>query len=125
MSKLFAIVAVGHSGQLGLNGVLPWRDREDLMWFKEMTMGHECVVGHNTALSLPPLPGRVLLDAARFTTPAVLQEYVRGAGQHVYLIGGARTYAKFACVIDRWYINRVEYDGPADTWFDPEWVMSR
>lgn len=88
-------------------------------------MGHECVVGHNTALSLPPLPGRVLLDAARFTAPAELQDYVRGAGQHVYLIGGAKTYAKFACVIDRWYINRVEYDGQADTWFDPEWVIAQ
>ncbi|MGL4753498.1 MAG: dihydrofolate reductase [Aeromonadaceae bacterium] len=125
MSKLFAIAAVGRSGQLGLNGALPWHDREDLMWFREMTMGHECVVGHNTALSLPPLPGRLLVNARIYQDAEALLDHLSICTQHVYLIGGAKTYAKFAPIVDRWYINRVEYDGPADTWFDPEWVIAR
>ena len=105
MPSLFAIAAIGVRGQLGLNGRLPWHDKRDLAWFREMTYGRVVVVvvGRNTLLQLPPLPGRVILSAEQFATPDVLRAYVRNAGEHVYLIGGAKTFNKFACVVDRRY----------------------
>lgn len=125
MPNLFAIAAIGLNGQMGLNGRLPWRDAQDTRWFREMTYGHELVVGYNTRMALPHLPGRALIQAERFDTPNDLRDYVRCiATQHVYLIGGPDTYARFASVVDRWYVNRINYDGPADAWFDPMWMVA-
>ena len=121
MPSLFAIAAIGVRGQLGLNGGLPWRD---LAWFREMTYGHVVVVGRNTIWPLPPPPGRVILSAEQFATPEDLRAYVRDAREHVYLIGGAKTFNKFACVVDRWYVNKINYDGPADSWFNPMWLVA-
>lgn len=123
MPSLFAIAAIGARGQLGLNGHLPWRDKADLAWFRDMTYGHVVVCGYNTLRQLPPLPGRTFI-AGEFITPEELRVYVRNAPQHVYLIGGAKTFDKFACVVDRWYVNKINYDGPADAWFKPMWLVA-
>lgn len=124
MPSLFAIAAIGARGQLGLDGRLPWHDKTDLAWFREMTYGHAVVGGHNTLRQLPPLPGRVILSAEQFATPDDLRAYVRNAPQHVYLIGGAKTFDKFASVVDRWYVSKINYDGPADSWFNPMWLVA-
>lgn len=124
MPSLFAIAAIGARGQLGLDGRLPWHDKADLEWFREMTYGHVVIVGHNTAKRLPPLGGRRLMQAEQFATPEDLRAYVRSAPENVYLIGGAKTFDKFAGVVDRWYINKIDYDGPADAWFNPMWLVA-
>ncbi|MCV5856813.1 dihydrofolate reductase, partial [Escherichia coli] len=55
------IAAVGRSGQLGLDGKLPWHNPVDLAWFKDQTMGGIVLAGHKTWCGLPDLPGRKLL----------------------------------------------------------------
>jgi dihydrofolate reductase len=110
---------------MGLRGRLPWHDKADLRWFREMTWGHEIIVGAATLRTLPHLPGRAIIPAERFATPQELRDYVRHtATQHVYLIGGPKTFARFASVVDRWYVNKINYDGPADAWFDSAWLLA-
>ena len=110
-----AIVAVGRSWQIGLDGVLPWRDADDLRWFRSMTIGKRCIVGHNTALRLPSLQGRELVVWNHDNFTSLL-------GIDAIVIGGAATYKKFAPYISRWHIGRIDYDGPADTFFDRSWI---
>jgi dihydrofolate reductase len=114
------IAAAGRRGQLGLNGELPWHDPDDLAWFRKVTMGHTLVVGYNTAKKLPPLPGRYLRVMGRGDTPEkIMAEHAERGGGDLYIIGGAKTYATWMPHVDRCYINRVNYDGPADTWLPP------
>lgn len=112
---LEAIVAIGRNGQLGLDGELPWHDADDLLWFKEFTMGKILIVGSNTAEKLPPLPGRELIVWAHDSFNRLIE-------LDAVVIGGAATYEKFAPYINRWHIGRIDYDGPADTFFDRSWL---
>lgn len=119
-----AIVAIGNQGQIGLNGELPWYDPEDLKWFREMTMGKTCIVGYNTAQTLPELPGRRVICDSNAPCEIIIKSSQLHSEQ-VIIIGGAKTYQRWAPYITRWYIGRIDYDGPADSWFDPSWVLPR
>lgn len=109
------IAAVGRSGQLGLNGQMPWHDRRDLQWFKELTMGGIVVVGSVTAAGLPPLVGRRVLVQTRYDHPEALLRMLSPMDK-LWIAGGAKTYERWMPYVDRFYIGRVDYDGPADAW---------
>ena len=109
-----AIVAIGRRGQLGLNGCLPWHDKEDLKWFREYTAGKVVIVGSATAKKLPELPGRTVVVWHRYMPPSELVKQYPDA----VIIGGAMTYRAFSPYIKRWNISVIDYDGPADAWFN-------
>lgn len=48
------IWAQSESGIIGRDGGIPWQVPEDLVRFKELTMGHTVVMGRRTWESLPP-----------------------------------------------------------------------
>lgn len=53
------VAAVGQNGVIGRDNDLPWRIREDLRHFKQLTLGHTLVMGRKTYDSIGrPLPGR-------------------------------------------------------------------
>ena len=113
------IAAVGKSGQIGLNGELPWRDPRDFAWFRCVTMNSIVVVGWRTAQKLPPLPGRELIVFQRGGMSADdIIRYANAANKDIFVCGGAATYNAWIEKIDRFYISRIDYDGPADTFMD-------
>ncbi|RZT20404.1 dihydrofolate reductase [Kribbella sp. VKM Ac-2569] len=57
--SIILIAAVGRNGVIGRDNDLPWRIREDLQRFKQLTLGHTLVMGRKTYDSIGrPLPGR-------------------------------------------------------------------
>lgn len=112
------IAAVGRSGQLGLDGSIPWRDTADLARFRSVTMGHVLVVGRRTAESLPHLPGRSIHVMSRGETPEEVIQ--RWKDCRLFVAGGAVIYRLWWEHVRLFDITQVDYDGPADVWF-PGW----
>ncbi|MFC6159197.1 dihydrofolate reductase [Kribbella jiaozuonensis] len=57
--SVILIAAVGRNGVIGRDNDLPFRIREDLQRFKQLTLGHTLVMGRKTYDSIGrPLPGR-------------------------------------------------------------------
>lgn len=134
------IAAVGPRMELGANGSLAYSLRDDMLHFKETTMGHPIVMGRKTFESFPKgaLPGRrniVVTRRADYTAPAVetagsLAEAFELAGpdDEVMVIGGGQIYRQAMPVASRLVLTHVDAPCPeADTFFpavDPaEWRL--
>ena len=137
---LSGIVAVGHNGELGRSGSLPWpRLDRDMARFASLTAGRPVLMGRRTWESLParPLPGRMNLILSRglrfadgwdnaWTVPsldaALTMADVFGDGE-AFVIGGASVFREAAPLLDRLYLTLVCGDFPgADTFFPQEAV---
>ncbi|MDR2160266.1 MAG: dihydrofolate reductase [Treponema sp.] len=59
--EIIIIAAMAENRVIGKNNALPWSIREDMIHFKELTLGYPCIMGRKTWESLPkkPLPGRL------------------------------------------------------------------
>jgi dihydromethanopterin reductase len=124
------ICAIGQSGQLGLNGQLPWEGNRgpefvaDVARFFDITRGHVLLAGPKTIGAVP--------DFARADrTLAVLRSHMdpvetlkRYAGRVVYIGGGPPVWDVYAPFVSHWDITRLPYDGPADRWFNPKWLIA-
>ncbi len=134
-----AIVAMAPNRAIGLKGKLPWPPiKEDLMWFKEFTMGKTLVMGWNTYNSLPvKLKGRKICVLSREWTPSlafyhdpkaddvyfrypptrkepwVMDVFNPTEWPHVIVAGGARTYALLLPYVAEMYVTHIvkEYEG--------------
>jgi len=118
------IAAVGNRGQLGFEGELPWYAPEDLTWFRKMTMGDAVVVGFNTAELLPNLDGRYVHVMQRGETPesVLADDFLKwGEFSALWVAGGAKTYKQWLPFVQRVYISRIDYDGPADAYMPQLW----
>ena len=115
-----AIIAVAQNFAIGKDGKLPWHYPADLKFFKQTTTGHAIVMGWNTWEAIgKPLPKRLNIVLSRSKNlenqPSLLlmksksevlalADYLKG---DVFLIGGARAFADFADVIDRWLVTEI------------------
>ncbi|GAB19104.1 dihydrofolate reductase [Gordonia effusa NBRC 100432] len=61
-SLIRLVWAQDRNGAIGKDNTIPWRVPEDMVRFKELTLGHPVIMGRKTWDSLPPkfrpLPGR-------------------------------------------------------------------
>lgn len=112
------------SGVIGRGGDIPWQLPEDLVRFKQLTMGHTVVMGRHTWDSLParvrPLPGRrnvVLSRQAGFTADGA---QVVGSldqaltGDDTWIIGGGQIYALALPLATRCEVTEVDIELPRD-----------
>ena len=117
---IIGIVAISKNYAIGKDGKLPWHSAADLKFFKETTTGNAVVMGANTWRSIgKPLPNRlnvVLSGSSSVTPPAEVMrlsekdeilDLARYLNRDVFIIGGAKTYADFADVIEKWIVTEV------------------
>ena len=135
--KVSLVAAVARGGVIGRDGTIPWRIQEDMVRFRELTLGHPVVMGRRTWDSLPnrfrPLPGRRNVVVTR--NPAWHAEGAERASSLadaiqllddaplVFVIGGAQLYAAALPLADELLLTEVDAEVEGDTFF-PSWDRS-
>lgn len=134
------IVAVGNyvtnvGFPMGKNGAMPWNNKADLKWFKDMTTGHPVIMGRKTYEAIGhPLKNRTNIVVTTsyndlwaenagvrvYKDPESAIKFARTIDEEVFIIGGASIYdyALEHDLVDRIYIDMLAEDvKDADTFF--------
>lgn len=143
MYDLSAVVAVDVDYGIGLTttNTMPWlNDKEDMAWFRSLTVGHTIIMGWKTweSLGRKPLPLRhnVVLTKKHVdnmggpvtfvqgdndllhATRAVIVALRDAPDKRLFVIGGAKTYSLFAPITANYYVTRFKFKSKADVFFD-------
>jgi len=119
--NLSAIVAVNKLNYIGLHGTLPWYSKEDLKFFKRITLGKNLIVGSVTYKKLPPLPGRnVYVLGKEYLDFDSIIRMINNSEEEFFVIGGKKTYELFLPFINIFYISRINDYTVGDTTFNLE-----
>jgi dihydrofolate reductase len=106
------IAAVNKNGVIGKNNRIPWTNKEDQLFFRNMTMGSPILMGWNTFESIlsyrnKPLSGRkhivITQNHIFYTKPMKNVEYYTSIGDYlsttrdkeIFVIGGETIYTSF------------------------------
>lgn len=115
------IAAMDDYRGIGIEGTIPWRQRNDMQRFKALTYGHTVVMGRKTYDTFPKggLTGRrhlVLtrdLNSVESTDNVVAYDSIDGLVADewytgdVFVIGGGEVYQLFMPLADRLILTRV------------------
>jgi dihydrofolate reductase len=129
MKKISIIVAVAKNWAIGKNNQLLWHIPADLKRFKQITLGHQLIMGKLTYLSLPkrPLANRtsiVVTDNREETFEGCITVYsiqqaldLCNDREETFIIGGGSVYRQFLPYANKLYLTVVHKDFEADTFF--------
>lgn len=118
MENVSMIAAIGKNNELGIGNELIWHLPGDLKFFKDVTMGHEIVMGSNTFYSLPRLlPGRkhIVLTSKNIDNNEVLVihnrdeliRYLKSKKEEVMIIGGSSIYTQMFDLANKLYLTEI------------------
>ena len=117
--KKIAIVAAAENGVIGRDNQIPWRLRNDLRYFKRVTMGHDLLMGRKSFDSLGrPLKGRenIVISRSASKIPGVQLfrsideaiEWSEEKGSEIlFIAGGGEIYRQTMDLWDELYLTRV------------------
>lgn len=125
MNKFSIIVAMSENYVIGLNNSLPWHLSDDLKRFKEITTGHQIVMGRKTYESIGrPLPNR---DNFVLTRNAKLQidginvikslNDIPSSDKKTFIIGGGEIYAQLINSCDELLVTKIHCEIDGDAYF--------
>jgi dihydromethanopterin reductase len=125
-----SMCAIGLRGQLGLGGVMPWEGNKgpeyiaDVKRFFEMTHGHVIMAGPQTYRSIPAFAfeDRTIVELRSHMVPEEM--IARFPGRAIFIGGGPPVWDAYAHLIRHWDVTRLPYDGEADRWFNPAWLVA-
>ena len=113
------IACVGKNLEIGKDNDLVFHIKEDLKYFKKVTLNKIVVMGYNTYLSLPNLlPNRTNIILTRkkikiegaiiYNNFEKLLKDMLKKNEEVFIIGGASLYEEFIDYADRLYLTEVD-----------------
>lgn len=125
---LSLIVAASENDVIGRGGQLPWRLKNDLKRFRELTTGHTVIMGRKTYESIGrPLPHRrnivITRDLSRKIEGCDVVHSVDEALQlvtgdfEIFIIGGGDIYRQALPRADRIHLTRVHAAIEGDAFF--------
>nr|AIA12140.1 Dihydrofolate reductase [uncultured bacterium] len=130
---IIGIVAVDKNGAIGKNGSIPWHYSADVKFFKQQTIGHACVMGYKTWLSLKkPLKERLNIVLSRKSevkpqpNVIVLRDTLsilslkKFLACDLFIIGGEQVYRSFLPHMDRWIVTQIPVAVEGADTFMPE-----
>jgi len=129
-SDVRAMCAIGRRGQLGLKGRLPWEGNKapefvaDVARFFDLTRGHVIMAGPATARLIPAFArkDRTIVEIRSSDRPE--DALARFPERVIYIGGGPPVWSVYAPFIRHWDVTVLPYDGEADRWFDPSWLIT-
>jgi dihydrofolate reductase/thymidylate synthase len=119
---LYIIAAIDSNRGIGKDNALPWKIKEDLDFFKQMTVNSTIIMGKNTYDSLPikPLPNRYNIvitnnpeadkDNIWFATIVNTKEYIENnkSNTDIFIIGGEQIYTYFIKNVDKIFLTVID-----------------
>ena len=135
--SIIGIVAVDRNEAIGRRGSVPWHYSADLKFFKQQTVGHACVMGHRTWLSLKkPLPNRLNIVLSRSAEIEGLESVIVLRDKQavlslkpylscdLFIIGGEQVYRTFLGEIERWVVTQIPLTvEDADTFMPKDYLQ--
>ena len=141
MSQRFeAILAIDSNNGLAKNGVIPWKNKTDLQFFKNKTINNIVIMGSKTLLSLPnsqPLKGRqniVITNQvdkfSKFYSNYTCDEIIflnveqtldiiqNNKESKFYVIGGNQIYNLLLPYCNKIWVTKLKQNYSCDIFFD-------
>lgn len=127
MKAIFALDLNFIFGDSNSNSI-PWKNKEDLQFFKNKTINNIVIMGYNTAKSLywKPLPNRInivlsnnsteLKDGFQYYTE--ISEIDIDNKKDVFIIGGNKIFEKYLKYCDEIYISVIHTVSNGDIKFN-------
>jgi dihydromethanopterin reductase len=109
---------------------MPWEGAQggeyvaDVQRFFDITRGHVLLAGPKTIASVPQFAYADRTIAVIRSTDKPDDVIARYPGRVVFIGGGPPVWDAYAPLIRHWDITRLPYDGSADRWFDPQWLVA-
>ncbi len=120
------IVAIDKKGLIGSGDFLPWDFKEDLLYFKEKTMGKFVLMGKRTYKGIKSsLPGRKIIVLSKnenfnkkdvFTAKSIEEAIFISKGE-LMVAGGRSVYEQFLKIADRIYLTEIKKEFEGDVYF--------
>lgn len=140
MENLSLVAAIGRGNELGLNNQLLWKIKEDLRFYRNLTLNQNIIMGRKTFEGMPSgaLQGRNIFvlssrnldrycDVNSFTNIESLLEYIEIAKEKFIVVGGATIYEAFIPLVDTMYLTEIDAYENADTYFPTidvhDWII--
>ncbi len=136
--KKILIAAVSKNNVIGKAGKVPWHSKEELQYFKNITMGSPVLMGRKTWESVgKPLPGRLNIVVTNnkdytsyfkevvifYSLQQALNYCATSSFDKVYIIGGGQIYEQSINHADELMISEMNFESEGDTYF-PETDLS-